>query len=231
MDVDGTVPDVEQNTNGGYLSCAPVVDTSPAGCEYEQLGWTDYVVWNWANQEAASKVPSETLLVAQCTVSGLQSGNLILNGCSVIDVPSQDQQQQQQAFCNSLLNGITVTDLKIDAPKSIIRSWTTVNMTMTVHNNSTQPVGLAGADVQVAIGNSYLSSEPVAIYTSSLVNASSQLTFIGKIQEASYPSYILAGDQLRLTLNFGQGTWESGGYSISGSCGMKIVTTAVLGNN
>lgn len=230
MLVDGSVDDVEQASGGGYQSCILASsDGSVYGCQLAQIEGGD-IIWNWASQAAAAKVPFGITIVATCMVAGLQQGNLVLNDCTIYDVPAQDQAAQQESYCSALTGNVSVSDLVIIAPKGLLTAHNdNANITMTVSNKNAFPVGLASATASLGYTN-----EPpimVGIYTEALVNASSQLSMkleIAQGTDESVANAVLAGQTLELTLEFGEGQSNgAGGYGISNPCPITVSGTAV----
>ncbi len=228
MLVDGSVDDVEQASGGGYQSC--IYATSEGveyGCEYLAV-MGGYIVWNWANQAAAAKVPFGTTIVAQCTIGGLQSGNLILNGCTIYDVPSQDQAAQQESYCSSLTGNIAVSSLTIVAPKTnfLYAHNNNANITMTVTNRNSFPVGISSATG--SLGYSNVGPFSVEVNTGELVNASSSRSVqLVVLQTTFSTNTVMAGDGVQLTLQFGEGEYSGGGVGISNACPVIVSGTAV----
>jgi hypothetical protein len=225
--VDGEIGNVEQDQNGNYESCvmAPSVSVLVTGCQIASIEG-GFVIWTWASQQAAAKVPLDTLIVAQCTVAGLQNSNLVLTGCTLYDVPSQDIQQQQQAFCNTLVGGITISNLRVYAPSGGTRYGhnNNVNISMVVQNSGSQPVATLGG---TALIYSNLPPVQVGALTYVVVNASSQAMLNFVIAQGVSATAILVGTTLHFTFDFGAGQQNGAGeMSVSGSCPIAITATA-----
>ncbi len=78
--ISGLVGDVQKNQNGRYYSCvAPAVT-----CPEDYLSYINgLTIWYWQNGSVASSVPIGRTFIAECSVGGLQNGNLVLNNCIV----------------------------------------------------------------------------------------------------------------------------------------------------
>ena len=81
----GIVANVEQGPNG-YESCVALDSIGGylvSGCAQAGAsgGW---IIWNWNDQMPVSSVPIGSNFIAECTIGGVTSGNLLLDSCSIV---------------------------------------------------------------------------------------------------------------------------------------------------
>ena len=86
--VSGVVANLELDSDGHYESCVNMASSSGMNLAYGCSSMpypNEFVRWTWVNQTAASKVPTYSSFVAECTIAGLDPrGTLQFSGCSIV---------------------------------------------------------------------------------------------------------------------------------------------------
>jgi hypothetical protein len=211
MCLSGNIGSVSNFQSGVHMSCTaqdPDIeylfgDNTCSGSVVPYNNLASYVEWFWngtAGQMGLDSGPSS--VVGNCTVDGLQDGNLVLRGCYMVNVISTSPNPMD--CCGTPYTGLVVSNVTLYVSKQDTAS--VVNMTVHVVNPSENEWSFWEMNIPNYLNMSahHGESEPIGIthfappHSSMTLNATIPRYFFGR----SLPS---PGEHPSMTIFFGTG--------------------------
>lgn len=233
MCLSGEIYSVSKFENGSYESCTAqepeVVYLYGNDCVTESgippNDLASYIVWFWAGSAAYEGLGEPASMVANCTVDGLDDGNLFLTGCALVQVISRGSPSTCSG-CSPFPGGVQISNVTFYVSRQ--DTLGVVNMTMDVDNPTDETFSFWQVNIPGYLNMSELEgqSEPIGIMhfappdSALQLNATIPRNFFG----ATLPSQ---GQAINATVFYGEGI-GSGEFGDTDPLGTMTVPASVV---